>query len=152
MVKGKVKTVSNRSQNTWASSEPSSPTTASPEYTNRPEKQESVLKSYLMNKIESFKEDINHSLKERQKNTGKQVLELSIYFIYITNAFPFPGLPSRHPLSYHPSPCLCDSTPPRASPPTDVQHILVSFAVSRNILTLLLFRFWIIFWIVTVSC
>ena len=65
MVKGKVKTVSNRSQNTWASSEPSSPTTARPEYTNRPEKQESVLKSYLMNKIESFKEDINHSLKEK---------------------------------------------------------------------------------------
>jgi hypothetical protein len=49
MVKGKVKTVSNRSQNTWASSEPSSPTTARPEYTNTPEKQESVLKSYLMN-------------------------------------------------------------------------------------------------------
>ena len=152
MVKGKHKTISNRSQNMWASSEPSSPTTASPEYTNTPENQEADLKSYLMKIIESFKEDINNSLKERQKNTGKQVLGLSIYFIYITNAFPFPGLPSTNPLSYHPSPCLCDSTPPRASPPTDVQHILVSFAVSRNILTLLLFRFWIIFWIVTVSC
>ena len=95
MVKGKVKTVSNRSQNTWASSEPSSPTTARPEYTNRPEKQESVLKSYLMKKIESFKEDINHSLKERQKNTGKQVLELSIYFI---SQFPLQTPPILSPL------------------------------------------------------
>ena len=77
MVKGKVKTVSNRSQNTWASSEPSSPTTASPEYTNTPENQESVLKSYLMKIIESFKEDINNSLKEIQENTGKQVKELN---------------------------------------------------------------------------
>jgi hypothetical protein len=34
MEKGKHKAISNRSQNTWASSEPSSPTTASPEYTN----------------------------------------------------------------------------------------------------------------------
>jgi DNA replication initiation complex subunit (GINS family) len=54
------------------SSEPSSPTTASPEYTKIPENQESVLKSYLMKIIESFKEDINNSLKELQENTGKQ--------------------------------------------------------------------------------
>ena len=77
MVKGKHKTISNRSQNMWASSEPSSPTTASPEYTNTPENQESVLKSYLMKIIESFKEDINNSLKEIQENTGKQVKELN---------------------------------------------------------------------------
>ena len=52
-------------------------TTANPEYTNTPENQESVLKSYLMKIIESFKEDINNSLKEIQENTGKQVKELN---------------------------------------------------------------------------
>jgi hypothetical protein len=48
----------------WASSEPSSPNTASPEYTNTPEKKESVLKSYLMKII---KENINNSLKKYRK-------------------------------------------------------------------------------------
>jgi hypothetical protein len=55
MAKGKCKTISNRSQNTWESSESSSPTTSSPEYTNTPENQKSVLKSYFMEIIESFK-------------------------------------------------------------------------------------------------
>ena len=64
MVKGKHKTIRNRSQNMWASSEHSPPTTASPEYTNTPENQKSVLKSYLMEIIEYIKEDINNSLKE----------------------------------------------------------------------------------------
>jgi hypothetical protein len=77
MVKGKHKSISKKSQNTWASSEPSSPTRASPEHTNTPENQESVLKSYLMKIIESFKEDINNSLKEIQENTGKQMKELN---------------------------------------------------------------------------
>jgi hypothetical protein len=40
----------------WAPSETSSPNTASPEYTNTPENQETDLKSYLMKIIESFKE------------------------------------------------------------------------------------------------
>jgi uncharacterized coiled-coil protein SlyX len=61
----------------WTSSEPSSPTTASHEYTNTPENQESVLKSYLMKITEYFKEDINNSPKETQKSTGKQVKELN---------------------------------------------------------------------------
>jgi hypothetical protein len=77
MVKGKHKTISNRSQNIWVSPEPSSPNTASPEYTNTPENQESVLKSYLINIIESFMEDINNSLKEIQENTDKQVKEFN---------------------------------------------------------------------------
>ena len=77
MVKGKHKTISNRSQNSWASSEPSSFTTAIPECTNTPENQESVQKSYLMKIIESFKEDITNSLKEIQENTGKQVKGLN---------------------------------------------------------------------------
>jgi hypothetical protein len=54
---------------------PPTPTTASREYTNTPENQKSVLKSYLVKIIESFKEDISSSLKEIQENTGKQVKE-----------------------------------------------------------------------------
>jgi hypothetical protein len=54
MVKGKSKTISNRSQNTRASPEPSSPTTATPQYTNTLENQEFVLKSYLVKIIESL--------------------------------------------------------------------------------------------------
>jgi hypothetical protein len=77
MAKGKCKSISNRNQNVWASSEPSSHTTASPEYTNTPENQEPVLKSYLMKIIEFFKEDTNNSQKEIQINTGKQVKELN---------------------------------------------------------------------------
>ena len=50
---------------------------ASPEYTNTPENQESVLKSYLMKIIESFIEDISNSLKEIQNNTIEQVKELN---------------------------------------------------------------------------
>ena len=69
MARDKHKTISNRSQNTWASSERSSPT-ASPEYINTPENQEADPKSYLMKIIESFKEDIKNiekkSLKEIQ--------------------------------------------------------------------------------------
>jgi hypothetical protein len=57
MVRGKYKTISKGSQYMWTSSEASSPTTASPEYTNTPENQEADLKSYLMKIIESFKED-----------------------------------------------------------------------------------------------
>ena len=69
IVRDKHKTISNR--RTWASSETSSPNTASPEYTNTPENQEADLKSYLMKIIESFKDDINNSQKEIQENTGK---------------------------------------------------------------------------------
>jgi hypothetical protein len=57
----------------WASSEPSSHTTASPEYNNTAENQEADLKLYLLKIIESFKENINNSLKEIQENTGKEV-------------------------------------------------------------------------------
>jgi hypothetical protein len=77
MMKGKYKTISNRSQNMWESREPSSPTTVSPEYTNTPEKSGSCSKILLMKLIESFKEAINNSLKEIQENTGKQVKELN---------------------------------------------------------------------------
>uniref|UniRef100_A0A8C6G7V4 Uncharacterized protein n=1 Tax=Mus spicilegus TaxID=10103 RepID=A0A8C6G7V4_MUSSI len=71
--KGKNKNISNRNQDYLASSEPSSPATASPEYPNTPEKQDSDLKSHLMMVIEDFKQDINNSLKGIQENTGKQL-------------------------------------------------------------------------------
>ena len=61
----------------WVSSEPSSPTTASPEYNNTPQNQEADLKSYLTKIIEYFKEDINNSLREIEENTSKQVKELN---------------------------------------------------------------------------
>ena len=73
MSRGKGKNISNRNQAYLASSEPSSPTTASPGYPNTPQKQVSDLKSHLMMMIEDFKKDINNSLKEIQENTGKQV-------------------------------------------------------------------------------
>ena len=63
-----------------ASSEPSSLTTASLGYNNTSENQEADLKSYLKRTIESFKDDINNSLKEIQKNTIKQVKELNKVF------------------------------------------------------------------------
>jgi FtsZ-binding cell division protein ZapB len=75
MAKGKCKNKSNRNQDYLASSEPSSPTTANPGYPSTPEKQDSDLKSHLMMMIEEFK-DTNHSLKEIQENTGKQVEDL----------------------------------------------------------------------------
>jgi hypothetical protein len=73
MVGGKHKNISNRNQGYLASSEPNSPNTASPGYTITLEKQDSDLKSLLMMMIENFKKDINKSLKEIQKNTGKWV-------------------------------------------------------------------------------
>jgi hypothetical protein len=68
------KTNETRNQDQWASSEPSTPTTASPGYPNTPEKQDSELKSYLMILVEDFKKGINNSLKKKiQENTAKQV-------------------------------------------------------------------------------
>jgi hypothetical protein len=56
-----------------ASSEPTSPTIASPGYTITPEKQDVDLKSLLMIIMEDFKKEINNSLKEIQENTGKRL-------------------------------------------------------------------------------
>jgi hypothetical protein len=73
MVGGKYKNISNRNQGYLASSEPKSPTIASPGYPNTSEKQDSDLKSLPIMMIGDFKKDINDSLKEIQKNTGKQL-------------------------------------------------------------------------------
>ena len=69
----KHKNISNRKECYLASSEPSSSNTASPRLANTPEKQDSDLKSHLINMIEDFKKDIHDPLKEIQENTGKQV-------------------------------------------------------------------------------
>ena len=58
-------------------SEPSSPTTASPRCPHTPEEQDCDLKPHLMKMIEAFKEDVNNSHKETQGNTIKQVKELN---------------------------------------------------------------------------
>jgi hypothetical protein len=70
---GNHKNISNRNEAYLASSEPNSPTIASPGYTIIAEKQDSDLQSLLMTMIEDFKKDINNSLKDIQENTGKEV-------------------------------------------------------------------------------
>ena len=72
MERSKGKNMSNRRQGYLASSETTSPNTASPGYSNTPEKQNSDLKSHLMMMIEDFRKDISNSLKEIQEITGKQ--------------------------------------------------------------------------------
>jgi hypothetical protein len=66
--KGKHKNLTNRNQEHSPSSEPSTPTTASPGYPNTHKNQDSDLKSYLIILVEDFKKDINNSLKEIQEN------------------------------------------------------------------------------------
>jgi hypothetical protein len=77
MAGGKHKNRSNRNQGYLASSEPNSPTIASPGYTIIPERQGMDLKSLLMMMKEDYKKDINNSLKEIQENTSKQGKELN---------------------------------------------------------------------------
>ena len=60
MVKGKRKNLTNRNQDYLASSELSTPTTASPQYPNTPEKQDLDLKSYFMMLVEDFNKGINN--------------------------------------------------------------------------------------------
>jgi hypothetical protein len=58
MAGGKLKNRSNRKQGYLASSEPNSPTIASPGYTITPEKQDMDLKSLLMMMREDLKKEI----------------------------------------------------------------------------------------------
>jgi hypothetical protein len=67
MAKGKKhKNLTNRNKDYSASSEPSTPTTVSPGYTNTPKKQDSHLKLYLMMLVEDFEKGINNSKKCRR--------------------------------------------------------------------------------------
>ena len=72
MARGKLKNRSNRNQGYLASSEPISPTIASPGYTIKPEKQDMDLISLLMMMMEHFRKEINNSLKEIQEKKTKQ--------------------------------------------------------------------------------
>ena len=73
MAKGKCKNLTNRNQDHSPSSEPSTPTSASPGYPDTPKKQDSDLKSYLMMLVEDIKTGFNNSHKEIQENTAKEV-------------------------------------------------------------------------------
>ena len=64
MAGGKCKNISNRNQGYLVSSEPNSPSIASPGYIITLEKQDSDLKSLFMVMTEDIKKDINNSLKE----------------------------------------------------------------------------------------
>ena len=63
MAGGKHKNISNRNQGYLASSEPNSPTIASPGHTITPEKQDMDVKSFLTMMMEDYKKEINNSLK-----------------------------------------------------------------------------------------
>jgi chromosome segregation ATPase len=77
MVKGRGKNLTNRNQDHSPSSEPSTPTSASPGYPDTTKNQYSDLKSYLRMLVEDIKKGYNNSLKEIQKNTTKQVMKLN---------------------------------------------------------------------------
>jgi hypothetical protein len=77
MAGGKHKKRSNGNQGYLASSEPNSPTIASPGYTITPENQDMDLKSLFMMMMEHYKKDINNYLKEIQGNRSKKVKELN---------------------------------------------------------------------------
>ena len=64
MAKGKCRNIANSNQVNLAPSKPNSPTTASPEYSNTPEKQDLDLKSQVMMLMEGFKKDIITPLKK----------------------------------------------------------------------------------------
>ncbi len=72
MAKGKRKNLTNRNQDHSPSSEPSTPTSASPG-TPTHRKARPDLKAYLMMMVEDIKKDFNNSLKEIQENTAKEL-------------------------------------------------------------------------------
>jgi hypothetical protein len=73
MAKGRHKNLTNRKQDHSPSSEPSTPTSASPGYPNTPENLDPDLKANLMMMVEDIKKDFDNSLKEIQENTAKEL-------------------------------------------------------------------------------
>jgi septal ring factor EnvC (AmiA/AmiB activator) len=73
MVKGKCNNLTNRNQDHSPSSEPSTPTSASPGHPKTPKKLDPDLKAYLMMMVEDIKKDFNNLLKEIQENTAKEL-------------------------------------------------------------------------------
>jgi hypothetical protein len=72
MAKGKRKNPINRNQDHSSSSEPSTPTSASPGYPNTPKKQDSDLKSYLLMLVKDIKKDFKNPFKEIQETLLKR--------------------------------------------------------------------------------
>jgi chromosome segregation ATPase len=73
MARGKLKNLTNRSQDHSPPSERSTPTSANPGHPNTPDKLDLNLKAYLMMMVEDIKKDYNKSLKEIQENTAKEL-------------------------------------------------------------------------------
>jgi hypothetical protein len=71
MEKGKHKNLTKRNQDHSPSSEPSTPTSASPGHPNTPEMLDPDIKAYFMMMVEGIKKDFNNSRKEIQENTVK---------------------------------------------------------------------------------
>jgi hypothetical protein len=72
-VKGRCRDLTNRNQEHSPSSEPSTPTSASPGHPNKPENLDPDLKANLMMMVEDIKKVFNNSLKEIQENTAKDL-------------------------------------------------------------------------------
>ena len=73
MAKGPQKNTINKSQDSLTTSEHSYPTTASPGYSNKTKTQENSLKYKPVKMDESYTEEMNKSLKEKQENAIKQI-------------------------------------------------------------------------------
>ena len=67
MAKGKHENITNRHQDQWASSKPSTLTTVSPGYPNTPEKQDSDLKSNIMMVVEDYRKSIIPHIKKYRR-------------------------------------------------------------------------------------
>jgi hypothetical protein len=76
MAKGKHKNLTNRNQDHSPSSEPSTPTSASPGHPNIPEKLDLDLKAYLMMMVEDIKKDFNNSPKKYRRTLLKSYKSL----------------------------------------------------------------------------
>jgi hypothetical protein len=73
MAKGRHKNLTNRNQDNSPSSEPSTPTSASPGHPNIRKNLDPDLKAYLIMMVEDIKKDFTNSLKEIQENTAKEL-------------------------------------------------------------------------------
>ena len=73
MAKGRHKNLTNKIQDRSPSSEPSTPTSASPGHPNTPENLDPDLKAYPMMMVEDIKKVFNNSLKEIQEKTAKEL-------------------------------------------------------------------------------
>jgi hypothetical protein len=73
MAKGRRKNLTNKNQDHSPSSEPMTPTSASPGHPNTPGNLDSYLKAYLMMMVEDIKKVFNDSHKEIQEKSAKEL-------------------------------------------------------------------------------